>query len=223
MSNIWTGFLAVGIQLAAAAMGYQYLSHRQEGACRWKELRRLRPDPGAGIAMGVGLLCALGVFFFCAVRQEDSYMRALMNALVTVWLVTLGYVDLREKIIPNGMILVGLGGWLILMLLEIFLGGTPWKQLLMFSGLGGLVCGGTLLIIALVMRSGLGMGDVKLFFVLGLLYGLMDTYGIFLFTVIPMGLFAIGLLVLKKADRKATIPMAPFVVLGFLLSILAGM
>ena len=101
--------------------------------------------------------------------------------------------------------------------------GVIWKQLLVFSGLGGAICGGILMVLALIMKSGLGMGDVKLFFVLGLLYGVMDTYGIFLFSIIPMGICAIVLLALKKASKKTTIPMGPFVAVGFFLSIIAGM
>ena len=103
------------------------------------------------------------------------------------------------------------------------MGDTPWLQLLAFSGIGGIVCGGVLFIIALIAKSALGMGDVKLFLVLGLLYGLTDAYGILLFSVIAMGIVSIILLIAKKVTRKSTIPMAPFVIIGFLLSILAGM
>ena len=36
------------------------------------------------------------------------------------------------------------------------------------------MCGGVLLVVALIVKSALGMGDVKLFFALGLFYGLQD-------------------------------------------------
>ena len=223
MTNIWFIVLAFAIQLLTVAASYQYLSHRVDGKCQLREFFRLRFELYPLLTMAVGLMASVFVFVFGFVRQDDSFMRALMNGEVMLWLFVVGYIDLRERIIPNSMIGLALLGWVVLLALEIFLGGTPWNKLLIFSAIGGLVCGGVLFVIALIMKSGLGMGDVKLFFVLGLLYGLMDTYGIFLFTVIPMGLFAIGLLVLKKADRKATIPMAPFVIIGFFLSIIAGM
>ena len=49
------------------------------------------------------------------------------------------------------------------------------------------------------------------------------TYGILMFSVIAMGIVSIILLIAKKVTMKSTIPMAPFVILGFLLSIFAGM
>ena len=130
---------------------------------------------------------------------------------------------MTEKKIRGIGAAVVLAVWLVLILLEIFLGGTPWTQLLAFSGIGGLVCGGVLFLIAIIVKSALGMGDVKMFFVLGLLYGLTDTYGILLFSVIIMGIVSVALLIAKKVTTKTAIPMAPFVVFGFLLSILAGM
>lgn len=215
--------IASAIGLLSTAAAYQYLSHRVDGKCQLGEFFRLRLELYPLLTMLVALLASAFVFVYCFVRSGDSFLRALMNAEVMLWLFVIGYIDLRERIIPNSVIGLGLLGWVVLVALEIFLGGTSWNKLLAFSALGGLICGGILFVLALIMKSGLGMGDVKLFFVLGLLYGLMDTYGIFLFTIIPMGIFAIALLVLKKANRKALIPMAPFVLIGFFLSIIAGM
>jgi len=78
-------------------------------------------------------------------------------------------------------------------------------------------------VIALIVKSALGMGDVKMFFVIGLLYGLSNTYSILLFSVLVMAIVSIVLLIMKKVTRKTAIPMAPFVAFGFLLNVLMGM
>ena len=70
------------------------------------------------------------------------------------------------------MILIGLGFWVLLSLIEIFVAQTMWQKVLFFSLIGGGFCGGVLLIVAIITKSALGMGDVKMFFVIGLLYGL---------------------------------------------------
>lgn len=215
--------IACAIQLGTALLAYQYLTHRGDGACGTKAIFQPKYDLVSLIVVLIAFLASAFIFISGFLWNGEGFMRSLMNAEVMIWLSVLGYIDAREKIIPNCLIGVGLLFWPILAMLDIFLGGTPWIQLLVFSGIGGFVCGGVLMVIALIMKSGLGMGDVKMFFVLGLLYGLTDTYGIFLFTIIPMGLFCIALLLLKKATRKTTIPMAPFVVVGFILSIIAGM
>lgn len=223
MTQITSIVVACAIQLLATVVAYQYLTHRTDGKCNTKEFLQIKYDFTPLIVMLIAFFASAFVFVFCYLFNDESFMRALMNTEVMMWLSIIGYIDARERIIPNSLIGIALIFWLVLMLLDIFVGGTDWLQLLIFSGIGGIVCGGLLFIIALITKSALGMGDVKMFFVLGLLYGLTDVYGILLFSVIAMGLVSIVLLIAKKVTRKSTIPMAPFVVLGFLVSILAGM
>lgn len=223
MTQITSIIVACAIQLLTGAVAYQYLTHRLDGKCNVKEFLHIKYDFTPLIVMLIAFFASAFVFLFCYLFNDDSFMRALMNAEVMLWLSILGYIDARERIIPNSLIGIGLLFWLILMLLDIFVGGTPWLQLLVFSGIGGIACGGLLFVIALIVKSALGMGDVKMFFVLGLLYGLTDAYGILLFSIIAMGVVSIALLIAKKVTTKSTIPMAPFVILGFFLSIIAGM
>ena len=68
-----------------------------------------------------------------------------------------------------------------------------------------------------------GMGDVKMFAMLGLLYGMSNAYSLLICTTIPMAIVAIVLLASKKASRKSTMPMAPFTVFAFLIGVLSGM
>lgn len=215
--------IAGGILLLAVLMAYQYMVHRVEGKCQVRCLLQPKYDFWILFVMVAAFFLAAYIFLRGFLLDGEGFMRGLMNALVMIWLAILGYIDLREKIIPNAMIGVGLLGWLILILVDIFLGGTPWMKLLVFSGIGGAVCGGLLFVIAIITKSGLGMGDAKMFLVLGLLYGLTDAYGILLFSMIAMGLVSIVLLIAKKVTTKTAIPMAPFVTIGFILSILAGM
>lgn len=223
MTQIHKILIAAAIQLLTALLSYQYLSHRVDGQCQMKAMLKPVFEFKCLVVMLISFFLAMLVFLKGFLLENDPFMRAIMNAEVFLWLTVLGYVDLREKIIPNHMIGIGLLFWLVLMILEIAVAKTPWKDLLMFSVLGGAICGGVLLVIALIVKTALGMGDVKMFFVLGLLYGVSDTYGILLFSVLIMGVISIALLLMKKVTTKTAIPMAPFVVVGFLLSIFAGM
>ena len=175
------------------------------------------------IFCGLTSVLAAAIFVIQFTLGEASFLRGFMNAMVMVWVAVLGYVDLKEKIIPNPMILLGLGFWLLISILEITIGQTHWKSLLAFSLTGGFICGGILLVVSLAGKSALGMGDVKMITVLGLLYGLVDTYSLLLVSLVVMALVSITLLLLKKVDKKTAIPMAPFIVIGYILSIFAGM
>ena len=66
------------------------------------------------------------------------------------------------------------------------------------------------------------MGDVKMFFVIGLLYGLENTYTILLVSMLIMAIVSVILLITKKATKKSAVPMAPFVAVGLLINIILG-
>ena len=169
--------------------------------------------------LAISILTYMYSFFV----SDSTFLKAFMNAEVILWLQVLGLIDLKEKIIPNRLVVTGIAFWAMLMLIEIFIAHTSWQQLLLFSLTGAGVCGGVLFVIALIVKSALGMGDVKMFFVIGLLYGLSNTYSILLFSVLVMAIVSIVLLIMKKVTRKTAIPMAPFVAFGFLLNVLMGM
>lgn len=156
-------------------------------------------------------------------RNEYSAVQCYINIAVLFLLAAMAWVDYREKIIPNHLILAGLVLWLIEMGIEIFLFHTEPRMALAFSALGGGVWGGLLIIIALIAKTALGMGDAKMFLVIGLIYGLNNTYSILLISLFVMAVVSIALLVMKRAERKSTIPMAPFVLIGFILCIFLGM
>ena len=215
--------VACVIQLLITCFGYQYLVHREEGVCNWKQFFVPKFEIRTAILLAASCVLSILAFWYSGIRCGDGFMRALLNAMTLNYLTIVGYIDLREKIIPNGLIGIGLLGWVILALLDIFVAKTAWTSVLKFSLIGGGLVGGVLLVLSLILKSALGMGDVKLFFVLGLLYGVADTYSILLFSVIIMAIISLILLATKKVTLKTAVPMAPFVVLGFILCILAGM
>jgi len=221
MTDLHYAVIAIILQLASTFAAYQYISNRTAGDIKQNIFYvKFRPIPAA--FMTAVFVISAFITCYCLLFGDSRFIRSLMNAEVFIWLGVLGYVDLKERIIPNHMIGAGLIFWVVLVLLDIFVGKTAWKSVIAYSLIGGAVCGGILLIVALLSGSALGMGDVKLFTVLGLLYGLNDTYSILLFSIVIMAVVSIALLIARKVTRKTAVPMAPFVAVGFLLSILAG-
>lgn len=202
---------------------YLYLTVRKNEKKSIKDYVKLSYNKTYLILTVVSLIISIGIYLYDFYVGEIAYMQAFMNTEMFFWVITLGYIDLKEKIIPNKMILAGLGFWLVLMIFDIFVAKSPLRDVLFFSLIGGLCCGGFMFIVALISRGALGMGDVKMFFVLGLMYGVSVTYSILLFSVFIMAIFSIVMLALKKATRKTSVPMAPFVVMGFLINVLFGM
>ena len=83
---------------------------------------------------------------------------------------------------------------------------------------GGLLFGGLLFIPA--MLAGMGMGDVKLALLVGLVLGLTLVVPAMIYMAIGGGLAAVFLLVTKVRGRRDPIPYAPFIAGGALIVIL---
>jgi leader peptidase (prepilin peptidase)/N-methyltransferase len=81
---------------------------------------------------------------------------------------------------------------------------------------GGGISGGVFLVMSIVTRGGMGMGDVKLAFFTGFALGLTFGVSALLITAIGGGVIAVLLLVTRIRDRRDPIPYAPFIAAGAL-------
>lgn len=223
MNNLWFTIIALLLITASAGLLYLYLTCRQKESHKIKDFFAVTYDKKYLVFSAVILVVSVLTYLYSFFVVDASFLKSFMNAEVALWLMVLGFIDLKEKIIPNKLIVSGIIFWAVLSLIEIFIAHTSWQQVLFFSLIGAGVCGGVLFVIALIVKSALGMGDVKMFFVIGLLYGLTNTYSILLFSILAMAVISIILLIAKKVTRKTAIPMAPFVAFGFLLNVLMGM
>ena len=87
---------------------------------------------------------------------------------------------------------------------------------------GGFICGGILLVVAIVSRGGMGGGDIKFAAALGLWLGCkMALFGLFLAFIFG-GVVSCVLLILRINGRKDMIPYGPFIALGALIVLLYG-
>ncbi len=138
---------------------------------------------------------------------------ALVGAFFCLTLVAVSATDLEHRIIPN-RIVVPAG--LIVLVANTGLHASP------RYAIGAVGASGFLLAAALAYPAGMGMGDVKLAFLMGAALGLSVTVALF------VGMFAalVPSIVLLarhgKAARKMGIPFGPFLALGSVVALFAG-
>ena len=118
-------------------------------------------------------------------------------------------VDLKHKILPD---------FVSLYLGLIFLFHSIWHYS-WIHWLGGAIVGGGLPALVsfcfyrIKKEEGLGGGDIKLFFVLGIILGIPGiVLNIFLSCLLG-SIICLGLIFIKKMNKKETIPFGPFIVL----------
>lgn len=137
--------------------------------------------------------------------------------LLVAILLLAAYVDLRERIIPNELVLFGLVAWLPAMLLFPYDGKT-W-----LSALGGGAAAFVFFyLLAVLVPGGMGMGDVKLALVMGLFLGAGWVAMALMLSFILGGVVSGVLLATRKIGRRGHIPFGPFLAAGGLITVLWG-
>ena len=137
--------------------------------------------------------------------------------------VAMAYVDLREHRLPDPLTAAALvGGGSLLAVAAAATGawgayGRAWlAAMAMFAAF---------LALALLRPADLGLGDVKLAGVLGLVLGWQGwgfvVVGAFLAFLLG-GLTGVGLMLVRRAGRRSSIPFGPFMLLGALVAVAWG-
>ncbi len=130
---------------------------------------------------------------------------ALLPLLIALALVVV--VDLMTKMIPDVVTLPSMGYALALAVVS---GG---KLELVEAGLGILVGGGLLLLLAVVTRGGIGGGDIKLVALLGSALGWKPAVIAFALAQLGGGVVVLYLLITSRAERRKALPIGSLIAL----------
>jgi leader peptidase (prepilin peptidase) / N-methyltransferase len=183
----------------------------------WLLLRGKCRSCGARIAwryplveLGTALLLALTVIVIGT--NEDVWLGLAFVLL----LVPVTVIDIDYRIIPNKLMIAG-----TVVALAILLVTRP--EDIPEHLIAAFAAGGFLLVAAIAYPSGMGMGDVKLAFVMGLFLG--RDVGVAMLVALVAG-SVVGIAVMARKGtaegRKTAIPFGPFLALGGVVGLLAG-
>lgn len=180
------------------------------------------------------LLVELGtgaIFAYLVYRYGLSWELSLSifySLLLMILLVT----DIEKMLIPNAITYPGLLMVLLLsaviMLLHFrppwsFLLPVEWLNNYLLNAIAGCLTGFVLLLlVVIVSRGGMALGDVKLAALMGFMVGFpMVLVGLFV-AVILGGLVAVVLLIAKRKGKKDPIPFGPFLCIGGMVAMFWG-
>lgn len=160
--------------------------------------------------------CFAGV----AVVHDQPYVIVMLCLFCAVML-AVAAIDLELKIIPNAITYPAVPVFAVTIVLGAILGQDldPLRALL-----GGLAYGGGFFVIALIAPRGLGMGDVKLTFLIGLVLGSLGLayVGVAAGAAILLGGLGGIIALLAGRGRKSAIPFGPFLSAGALVATFWG-
>lgn len=160
--------------------------------------------------------------FIAVVAKKNTENVAEYIKVMTLYqiLFCAAIIDAKKKIIPN--LLIGFGVFIRILCygLEALWLKAELKEILLHDCLGVVAGAGVLLLVYLFSKQSIGLGDVKLFGVIGCYLGFSCTYTILFLSVFASAIMAIYFVCVKKKKKDYTIAFAPFVLLGYFISIM---
>ncbi|MDO8451448.1 MAG: A24 family peptidase, partial [bacterium] len=149
---------------------------------------------------------------------SHSFISLFVYSFISFSFLVIFFSDLKYQIIPDSMILMSLISTFGLMIFSYNLQPTTYNRLL--SALGA---SGFLFFLWLVTRGrGMGLGDVKLAFVIGLFLGFPKTLLALYFAILTGAIAGVIVVLLRKKSLKSAIAFGPFLLSGMLFAIVFG-
>lgn len=239
--NVVVHRVPAGLSVVAPASACPGCSHpirRRDNVpvVSWLALRGRCRDCSTAISARYPLVEAATAVLFLLVGirfapASDASGTAVLGALVLLVVlltamagsVALALIDIDTHRLPNRIVLPAYPLFLVLLTLSSTLTGA-WGALVRGS-VGMVVLGGVYLLLALAVPRGMGLGDVKLAGVLGLLLAYLGwgplAVGAFAAFLLG-GTFGMVLLVVGRARRSTGIPFGPWMLLGAWVGAFAG-
>ena len=136
-------------------------------------------------------------------------------------LVALTLIDLEHHRLPNAIVYPCVAAAAVFVVVARVSGGDLDP---VSGGIGGVSYGGALLLIALVSRGGMGIGDVKLAGLIGVVIGAVDLPSVAVAgaAAILLGGIAGIVALLRGADRRSGLPFGPMLAVGALVAVFFG-
>lgn len=154
-----------------------------------------------------------GVFYVLVYLKYGFNIESILYCILCSVLIVVSMIDLKHKIIPDSLNIIGLIIGIIFIILD---------KSLLFYKLIGLGIGLGLFLAIAVVTNAMGGGDIKLMAVLGLIFGAKGVLFISLFSFVLGAIISIVLLILKIKSRKDEIPFGPFISFAALIYVFFG-
>ena len=176
-------------------------------------------EPISSIYPLTELACGL-LFAAVAVRFTDVGAAVLLAPFLAV-LVAISVIDIRTKRIPNRIVYPSI----VVAMAVVIAADLAGSELnAARAGIGFTAYGAGLLLVALISPRGMGMGDVKLAALIGLVCGALGLRFVGVAAGVGILLGGVGAVVALAggAGRKSALPFGPFLAAGAVVAVLVG-
>lgn len=221
VDRVPTGGSIVSPRSRCPSCGTEILARDNVPVLGWLLLRGRCRACGARISPLYPLIeVSTAVLIVAAVAVSDDVWVSIALAALVGLMPAIAVIDLKHRIIPNRIMYPALVAFPVYLAVA-RLAGAPVDLVDMILGFA--LYGGGLLVIALISPHGMGMGDVKLAALIGLVLGAVDlrAVGVAAGVGILAGGVAAIVALLAGAGRKSALPFGPFLAFGAVVAVFA--
>lgn len=129
------------------------------------------------------------------------------------------FIDYKEHIIPNKIIGSAILLRIVIWIIEAFIDVERFLSVLKGDIIASVIIVVFFFLCSLIVKNGIGMGDVKLMGIMALYQGLTGIMSSLFFSMLVAFVEAIVLLITHKKNRKDAIAFAPAVLVGTILAV----
>ncbi len=209
------GFAA--LLMTALYYGTQYLVEKKY-ELNYKRTGRWITDRSV---LAFGAISFAGILAVSILHLPEENAVAFIRNLILLWgMAVLAVIDKKKQLIPNQVLMLLFQLWVTVTGLYILFHVSEGVALLFRSLAGAIVSGIIFFACYLISRGQMGAGDVKLSVVLGLYLTGERIIGAILYGTLLCLLYSLIQLARKKLTLKSGVPMAPFLYLGTLITLL---
>lgn len=174
------------------------------------------------------LLFAIVVLIVLMYLFERVYHLSLLQEIKLLSLVLImlpiAAIDIRVQKIPNKLIIVALLLRCVLFVPEFIISSSNGFAVLKDSLFASIIITSFFFVFALCLKNSIGMGDIKLFGIIGLYQGVFGMINSVFYSLTVSFVLSVLLLISKKKSRNDTISFGPSIFLGTIIAIAsAGM
>ncbi len=142
-------------------------------------------------------------------------IKAIIFCLV---LVSVAAIDYRKNVIPNYLLLILLVSRVVIFALEFAISENALQSLINNIILSAIVVAFFVMLL-LIFKNSIGMGDIKLFAVMCLYLNTINSISAIFLSLMTSFFISIVLMILKKKKRKDTISFGPSILIGTILAV----
>ncbi len=161
------------------------------------------------------------IYSLCFIKKNAMSLEVMIRwSVLLCSCCVIAFIDIKEHKIPNKIILFLLAARVGFMVYETIQNPDFLDYMVWYPLLGALVGAALMLLAMVVSRKGIGMGDVKLIFIIGFYVSSYELISTMFLIFFASAVYGIVVLALKKVTLHDVMPLAPFALVGVMVKYL---